>query len=90
MALTLEEAQIRLSSIAIGDTEALKNLINELNVEASGSKTILYSGMGDDFSKNLSNNPDIRILEKRGQATLNTTFKKRKKGDKKNGTGNFK
>ncbi len=45
MALTLEEAQIRLSSIATGDTESLKNLISELSVEASGSKTILYSGM---------------------------------------------
>ena len=51
MALTLEEAQIRLSSIATGDTESLKNLISELSVEASGSKTILYSGMGEDFSK---------------------------------------
>jgi hypothetical protein len=63
MALTLEQAQTRLSSIATGDTEALKNLINELSIEASGSKTILYSGMGEDFSKNLSNNPDIRIID---------------------------
>ncbi len=31
MALTLEEAQTRLSSIATGDTEALKNLINEFS-----------------------------------------------------------
>lgn len=51
MALTLEQAQTRLINIATGDTEALKNLINELSVEASGSKTILYSGMGEDFSK---------------------------------------
>jgi hypothetical protein len=63
MALTLEQAQTRLINIATGDTEALKNLINELSVEASGSKTILYSGMGEDFSKNLSNNSDIRIID---------------------------
>ncbi len=63
MALTLEQAQIRLSNIATGDTESLRNLINELSVEASGNKTILYSGMGEDFSKTLSNNPDIRIID---------------------------
>ncbi len=63
MTLTLEQAQVRLGNIATGDTEALKNLINELSVEASGNKTILYSGMGEDFSKTLSNNPDIRFID---------------------------
>ncbi len=44
--------------------ESLKDIINQLDTYAGdGKKTILYSGMGEDFSKSLSNNPDIRIIE---------------------------
>ncbi len=42
MALSYEQAKNRLENITT--KEQLRALINELSVESSGSKTILYSG----------------------------------------------
>ena len=52
MALTLEQAKTRLINIATGDTEALKNLINDLSIEASGNKTFILNQGNKRFKMN--------------------------------------
>ena len=89
MALTLEQAKTKLRNIATDDIEALKNLINELSIEVSGSKTILYSGMGEDFSKSLSNNPDIRIIDNTKAFEFLKEVEVEKKGTEKRGQAPF-
>lgn len=52
MALTLEQLQTKLRNIAIWYREALKNLINELSVEVSGSKTFILNQGNKRFKMN--------------------------------------